>query len=184
LTKHFIVATALLLGACSSDTSRMKSDWERAHEGQLVREESEASTLVLPPLPRNDRLVRFDVSSTSDFTFFIDAASVSVGQDRVVRYALVARSPNGVDNTSYEGMNCAAGEFAIYATGQDGQWRTAPWAWKPIEQGGARRWHSALYRNYFCPNGIAISDAAEGVMALKRGGHPLATGRDIAPSGR
>lgn len=182
MTKHVILAALVLLGACSSDTSRMKSDWERAHEGQLVREGSEASAPVLPPLPRNDRLVRFEVSSASDFAFFIDAASVSVGPDRVVRYVLVARSPSGVDNTSYEGMNCAAGEFAIYATAQEGQWRPAPGAWKPIEQGGGRRWHSTLSREYFCPNDIAIGDAAEGVMALRRGGHPWVR-RDTAPSG-
>lgn len=172
LTKQVILATALLLAACSSDTSRMKSDWELAHEGQLIREESAASALVLPPFPRNDRLLRFDVPSTSDFTFFIDPASLSLGQDRVVRYVLVARSPSGVDNTSYEGMNCAAREFAIYATGQQGEWRRAASAWKPIEQSGARRWHSELYRDYFCPGGIAISDSAQGVTNLRRGGRP------------
>jgi hypothetical protein len=31
-----------------------------------------------------------------------------------------------------------------------------------------------LWREYFCPHAIAIDDTAEGIDALRRGGHPHA----------
>jgi hypothetical protein len=37
-----------------------------------------------------------------------------------------------------------------------------------------QRWHYALYREFFCPNRVAIADAAEGIRALEQGGHPWA----------
>ena len=183
--KRLLPAALLLLAACGSDPSRVKSDWELAHEGQLVRQGAEATPIAPPAIPRGENLVRFFVTSASDFTFFVDAPSVSVGADGVVRYTLVARSPSGVDNVTYEGLNCKAAEFVIYAIGQsDGRWRTAPGRWQPIERRSVQRWHNVLAAEYFCPNGIPIGDAAEGVGALRRGGHPWARSPTDAPSGR
>ena len=171
----------LLSGGCASDSSRMKSDWERAHEGQFIREES-AQAVALPPDPRAGGLVPFTVSGLSDFDFFVDPASLSVARDGVVRYTVVARSRSGADNVSYEGLNCKASEYALYAVGEaDRSWRKSAGAWKPIERG---RWQHTLAQQYFCPRGIAIGSTAEGIDALRRGGHPWAGAQDAPVSGR
>ena len=116
------------------------------------------------------------VAATSEFRFFIDPASLSVGSDGVVRYVLVARSPAGVDNVSFEGMRCTSAEVRTYALGRDGAWTAKPGAWRTIEPRSVQRWHNALYREYFCPQKAPIGSAREGIDALRRGGHPFARG--------
>ena len=174
---------ALLVAAagCSSDTSRMKSDWERANEGRLIRDDG-TRDVVLPAYPQSGELVPFTVTAASDFAFFVDPRAVSVAKDGVIRYTVVARSPSGVDNVSYEGLNCKASEYALYAVGlPDHSWRTSSGAWRPIERG---RWQATLADQYFCPNGIPVGSAAEGVDALRRGGHPWARSKDAGVIGR
>jgi hypothetical protein len=151
-----------------------KSDWERKHEGRLL---PAGEAAPLPPYPQRAELVEFFVAATSAFRFFIDAASLSVGPDGVVRYVLVARSPAGVENVSFEGMRCASGEVRIYAVGRDGAWAGKPGEWRAIEPRSVQRWHNALYHEYFCPQKQPIGSAREGVDALRRGGHPARTDR-------
>lgn len=161
-----------LLAACASRSQTDRSDWERQNEGRLVREAAQTGP-DLPPYPRRENLIEFFVSSASDFRFFIDRASVNV-RGGVVRYTLVARSPSGVDNVSYEGINCPADEYQVYAVGQsDGNWLNRPGPWRRIEPRSVQRWHNALSREFFCPNRIAITDAAAGVRALEQGANPL-----------
>jgi hypothetical protein len=164
------LCVAALIG-CGSSTAHMKSDWERKNEGVLAREEDGAPIAErLPAFPRNENLTRFSVSQASDFSFFVDRTSLSVGKERIVRYVLVARSASGVDNVSYEGMNCREAEYRIYAVGRpDGTWVTHPGEWRSLRQ-GAQRAQNTLQRELFCPAGIAIENAAEGARALERGG--------------
>jgi CNP1-like family len=156
-----------LLGACGGDRASTKSDWERKNEGRLVKEGAEPEP-DLPAYPQRQNLIEFSVSSASDFKFFIDRTSISV-RDRIVRYVLVARSPNGVDNVSYEGMNCPAGEYQVYATGRsDGTWLSRPGTWREIPPRSVQRWHNTLQKEYFCLS--SVTDAAEAVKTLERAG--------------
>jgi hypothetical protein len=104
----------------------------------------------------------------------VDAASISVGEDGVVRYVLVARSAQGAESVSFEGIRCSTSEYRIYATGlADGRWApTRASSWRPIAPRSVARWHNALSREFFCPSGRPIRNAAEGVLALRRGDHP------------
>ena len=150
-----------------------QSDWERSHEERLRAAED---VVPLPPYPRRAELVEFFVAATSEFRFFVDAASLSVGSDGIVRYVFVARSPTGVENVSFEGMRCETGEVRIYALGRDGAWVGKASEWRAIQPRSVQRWHNALYREYFCPQKEPIASAREGVDALRRGGHPLSRG--------
>jgi len=148
----------------------VKSDWELEQEKRNWREED----VPLPPYPRQQDLIEFRPSELVSFRFFIDGATLKVGEDGVVRYTLVARSPSGVDNVSFEGMRCESGMYRVYATARsDRTWvtRTAS-GWREIQPNPMQRWHQALRREYFCPQNAIIRDAAEGVDALRRGGHP------------
>lgn len=57
----------------------------------------------LPPYPRIENLIPFDVSSATRNLFFIDAASISVGDDKVMRYTVVVDAPGGARTISFEG---------------------------------------------------------------------------------
>jgi hypothetical protein len=118
-------------------------------------------------------MLAFFVSSASDYRFFIDSASLAPGRDGVVRYTLIVRSPLGAESVTYEGIRCASREVKTYAYGgTDRSWSVRPGAWRRIEARNVQRWHDALWREYFCPREIPIRSAAEGIDALKRGGHP------------
>jgi hypothetical protein len=151
--------------------AQFRSDWETRQE-KLDWKEAETK---LPAYPRAENLIGFFVSAASDFRFFVDSASVSAGPDGVVRYTLVARSPAGAENVTYEGIRCATSEYRIYAIGRRGEaWGGRATPWRVIELRTTQRWHNALYIEYFCPSGQPIRTAQEGVDALRRGGHPEA----------
>jgi hypothetical protein len=131
--------------------------------------EQQRDELPTPPQKRGE-LIEFFVAATSEFRFFVDAASLSVGSDGIVRYVLVARSPAGTENVSFEGMRCATREVRIYALGRDGAWVGRETEWRPIQPRGAHVWHNELYREYFCPYREPIGSAAKAVQALRTGG--------------
>ena len=160
----------LLLAACS--TPAPMSDWEREN---MVKQAPSDDNVVPPPFPSSAELIEFSMADAGGFRFFVDGGTLSVDKDGVVRYVLVAQSPNGAQNVSYEGLRCAAVEHRVYATGQsDRTWAPARTTWQPLRN--ARRWQIALYREYFCPQKLPIRNADEGVRALQAGGHPFSKG--------
>ncbi len=166
---------ALALGLCQGAAlAQFKSDWELEQERRSWRERE----VQLPAYPKAENLVEFAVSAATDFRFFVDRASISVGQDGVVRYTLVARSSSGAENVSYEGIRCKAGTYRVYAYGNKSEaaWSQRESDWRPIEQRTFHRQHHALWREYFCPHRVPITDVAEGLDALARGGHPMLGG--------
>lgn len=168
------LALALALAAPSSHAQLIKPDYE-----QILKERDwQEIATPLPTFPQADRLIEFYVSATTTFRFFIDPQTLAAGDDGVVRYVLVARSPSGVENVWFEGIRCKSGELKQYATGRsDGTWAARRGAqWVAIDPRTMNRQHQALRREYFCPNNEAITSAAEGVDALRRGGHPDAKG--------
>jgi hypothetical protein len=145
-----------------------KSDFELEQERRDYRE----GEIRLPGTPKADALVEFFPSSASSFRFFVDSDSVTV-VDGIVRYTLIARSANGYDNVTYEGLRCATNAVRVYAYGDAGKWSRASSDWKPIENRSVQRWHNELRSRYFCPLGLPIMTADEGKRALRAGGHPL-----------
>lgn len=110
----------------------------------------------LPAYPRADRLLPFEVSAASRNRHYIDDASLSVGEDGVVRYTVVVRTPGGAENVSFEGMRCDSGEHKLYAFGRSdgkgsGEWsRNRHARWKPIQARQATSYHRALFYHYLC----------------------------------
>jgi hypothetical protein len=156
---------ALLLLAACAPLPAEQSDWERAHAGPQWQEGEAAP----PPYPAQARLVEFSVPESGGFRFFIDAGSLAVGDDGIVRYVLVARSPSGTDNVTFEGLRCATGEYRIYAVGHpDRTWSDRPGSWQSVSPAGP--WRLALRRDYFCRGKQPIRDREEGVRMLRQGG--------------
>ena len=142
----------------------------------------------LPAYPKQENLLSFDAGPASRNLHYIDAPSITVGEDDVVRYSLVIKSPAGAMNISYEGMRCASveakGEILIfkfhnterrlYALGRDDKtWvRARVSKWEEIENIPQHYAQRALARYFFCPGNSIVKDAEEAIQALKRGSHP------------
>jgi hypothetical protein len=166
------MALAGLLAACGGPAVR--SDWERQNEARLEKEARDPVPTP-PAFPRRENLVEIAVRGATDFRFYVDGATLGVS-DGVVRYVLVARSPEGVENVSFEAMRCATAEYRVYALGRaDGSWGGRAGGWRPVAE-RPQPWHTALQRDYFCPQSRPILSAEEGLLALRQGGHPFAKG--------
>ena len=166
----------LLCLACVAGVAaaQVKSDWERDNEERLKQSREE---VVPPPRLERARLVELQLDGESEFRYLVDAASVSVGADRIVRYVLVARSASGVENVSFEGLRCP-GEYRVYAVGRaDGSWAGRAGGWRAVPR-DARAGQNALARRYLCPARVAIQSAEEGRKALREGGHPAARSKE------
>lgn len=138
----------------------------------LVAKPWEVQKALLPPYPKEGDLIPIYVGTARPFAFFVDRASVSVGQDGVVRYTLMARSLSGATNVSYEGLRCQTYESRIYAFGRsDGSWvqaRNQQWSSYSRYQTDH---HLILADEFFC-SVRGAKTAEEAVQALVRGNGP------------
>ncbi|AYH42852.1 CNP1-like family protein [Azoarcus sp. DN11] len=124
---------------------------------------------TLPAAPRDGALREFFVSSASPNHFFIDEDSIAVGEDGVVRYTLVIRTPGGAKNVTNEGIRCASGTWRLYATGRSGgDWSAARDAdWKPIVDNTYNRPRAALSEDHFCDGPVPPRDRDEVLRRLR-----------------
>jgi hypothetical protein len=181
--KRLAMLLAAALAACAQ--TQQVSDWERRNPELLGG--AEGARRPKPPAPpRRENLVEFYVSPTAAFRYYVDATSLGVlYKEREVRYVLLARSPSGVENVSYEAIRCPD-LHRIYAVGtSEGKWSERGADWQPIQRNTALTSTSVLARNFFCPHRDTIQSAAEGVDALRRGAHPLVyVEQQPGPAGR
>jgi hypothetical protein len=106
----------------------------------------------MPAAPSNATLHGFFVSAASPNQFLLDTESLTVGEDGVVRYVLVVRTPGGAENVTFEGIRCDVGGWRIYASGRaTGEWSPArDIGWQPITDTDYNRSRSALAKEFFC----------------------------------
>lgn len=141
--------------------------------GEFYEEEKQWNELAvkLPDYPKPQDLIEFNAGAATPNRHYVDATTLSVGADGVVRYVAVVKTSGGATNVSFEGIRCGTRERKLYAFGRsDGSWSLAraP-SWQRIRYGS---YQSMLYTEYFCPKHVILSKAEEGVDALRRGGHP------------
>jgi hypothetical protein len=167
----FLLAVALAAFAMQAVAQRPvePSEWEKEQERRNWKE----GGIKLPAYPRSEGLIEFEVVGGS-FRFFIDPDSLAVGPDGVVRYTLVARSPSGYANISYEGIRCSTRTYKVFAFGNDGKWTERNTDWRPTESKSVQSSQYELRVNYFCPDRQPIETVAEGLDALRSRGHPKA----------
>lgn len=129
---------------------------------------SEADVKI-PSAPPSKNLKPFYVSATTSLTFSIDAESIELGKDDVMRYIIVITSPSGARQVSYEGIRCEKYEWRLYANLQsDGQWRKNPGSkWQFIMPNSYNRYHSALVKDVFCDINIPRKNIKEVISLLK-----------------
>lgn len=114
----------------------------------------EDKEIKIPPYPDDDNLLQFEVDGdSSNFEYFIDPDSLSVGKDDyVVRYTLVIQSQTGTRNVFYEGIRCNAGEYKLYAFGaaKGGMKRVREPRWQPILNNQHMQYRADLLNYYVC----------------------------------
>jgi CNP1-like family. len=90
----------------------------------------------------------------------------------LVRYTLVARSPQGPSNISYEGLDCAQDRWHIYGIWSAGTQRWIPntsTEWRLVNAGGFTRIHAVLDSDDLCREQLAAGSVADIVARLKQG---------------
>lgn len=163
LFRVMLAATVLASIAAANAQSRFEEDFDdKDKPWQEV-------AIQLPVVPKPDNLVRFYVSPTATQSFAIDTSSLTVGQDGVIRYTLVATSEAGAKSISYEGIRCATYERKLYAFGQpDGSWsRSRRDQWEKIQTHANNRQHAALAKDYFCLEKTIAGKAEDMVERLR-----------------
>ena len=123
----------------------------------------------LPAYPRQENLLPLDAGGATTHKFFIDAPSLAVGEDGVVRYTLVVKTAGGATNVSFEGIRCELRHQKLYAIGHgDGKWTRARDArWLRIEYRDTNRHHGTLYSDIVCRGKNPVKNAKEALDALK-----------------
>lgn len=129
----------------------------------------------LPGNPRPDNLIPFEAGAATPHRFYIDAPSLSVGEDGVVRYTLVVKAAGGATNVSFEGIRCETREQKLYAVGQrDGRWvRAREPEWRRIEYKEINRHHGVLFADFFCQDRRRARSLKDILEALRRESAPL-----------
>jgi hypothetical protein len=153
-----LAALATQWGAWENDFDEDKKGWKEI-EAQI------------PPYPQPKNLVLLEAGSATSHKFFIDTASISVGEDGVVRYTSVVKTAGGATNVSFEGMRCATREQKLYALGRsDGSWvRSRDPKWKRILFRDLTPQYWVLYREFFCPQPSIPTTPRQAIDALRRG---------------
>ncbi len=106
----------------------------------------------LPAFPQEKQLVDTGVSTAAfPYTIYVDAPSISVNEDQVVRYTVVIVSDDGIWNVSHEGLHCGKKAYRRYAYGMNGEWQEltdSPWL--PLDGAGINAYRKNFYMNYMC----------------------------------
>jgi CNP1-like family len=158
-------ATGALLAGCSS-TSKPTNKDDSAFTYLLDRKSNwtEDKVDTLPALPTTSNLIPFDVSGNTPLTFAVDAKSLSVGDDGVVRYTVVVTSTGGAHNVNYEGIRCDTYEWRQYAglnADHDGWDNTVATSFTRIEDSTLNGYQASLYQDYFCANKTPAGSAKQ-----------------------
>ena len=135
---------------------------------------SSAVAVQFPKALQEAALQEIPITGSSTMGFFVDLSSIGVAGGTVVRYVLVAQSPEGVRNVSYEGLDCAQNAWHIYGvwSAHGKRWARNPQtAWMRVNAGGFTRIHAVLDSDYLCEDGHAAGSAKAIAANLKQGLH-------------
>lgn len=161
-----LVVAAVLAASVSAALAQWR-DWDADFdEDKKPWKEIEAG---IPSYPRTEDLIRFDPGAVSPHRFYVDARSLSVGEDGVVRYTLVVKAAGGATNVTFEGIRCELRQLKYYAVGRaDGSWARARNAqWRRIGPREVDRHHHTLYADYLCSGSTPVRSVREIVQLFR-----------------
>jgi hypothetical protein len=152
-----LAGLVLLSGLAQGARNNFQLDAEPPGRPEAKEGEKWAEGQVpLPPWPADGDLVEIRLDTEFQdipFRFFVDARNIHIDRaGDVVRYTVVAESPSGTRNLTYEGIRCTMkGAYKVYAYGSGKSFVPAPRSdWLPIPNIGSEAYRADLYRNRFC----------------------------------
>ena len=155
------VLTGAVLSAACVAWGQTAPDFLPGTMGTPTHSAADWAEVEVPPPPalRTTDLIAIEVGGGTELRFGVDARSVAVGNDGVVRYVLVASSRSGAVNAVYEGLRCDRGEYRVYARSSGDAWRPVQTEWKSVFEGGEARIARTIAKGGACrghsPNGKA-----------------------------
>ena len=147
---------ALALGTCSQVYSQIveNPDWKE---------------IDVPPPPsfNKDKLIPIEMPAYVALRFGVDPATLTVTNDGVVRYVMVASGSGGSVNAMYEGIRCASGEFKTYARiSSSGQWvPLKDPQWRPLNDNNTSKHALALARQGACDGRSAVARTVQVIVS-------------------
>lgn len=121
-----------------------------------------------PPAFSKTRALPLDMPSYVTVRVGIDPATVTVGQDGVVRYVVVMSNATGTVNASYEGIRCASDQVKVYArAGASGEWSVLPEpTWRDVN-GNQPSKHALVFARLAACDVRVANRQAEVIKALQ-----------------
>ena len=129
--------------------------------------------VALPEGLSRARLVSFDVGVGSELSYSLDAGSLAVGSDGVVRYVVLASSRSGAENALFEGLRCETGEATTYARWNSSEQRwvaVTPNSWRILSGIATSRVALRLAQTALCEGRAPNAPVARMLADLQRGG--------------
>jgi hypothetical protein len=163
------VALGILLAPPAAHAVR-KREQENLPQNVPEKGDWRESTAAPPPYPLDGNLIEFKARGVSTNRFFVDGASLSVGEDRVIRFVLVVETLEKARNVSFAGLRCESKEWKDYAfANADRSWRVEQNAsWRPVEDRSRNNHQYTLFRDYFCYGGVMSGGPAGDAKMLVR----------------
>jgi hypothetical protein len=156
-----LAATALLfvfgLGLISPADAVRRREKENpitnAPEEEVVKEIANPEP---PAYPADSNWIEFKPNGQTRNRYYIDASSLTVGADKVIRFALRMDSPLDSRTISYSGLRCRTKEWKDYAFATpEHTWRRDAGApWRPIEAKRFNNYQESLFKESFCYGGV------------------------------
>ena len=152
--------------------------------GQVFVEDPDWKEIDVPTPPsfNRDKLIPVNMPPYVTLRFGVDPTTLTITDDGVIRYVMVAQKPGGGDggtfSAMYEGIRCAAGEFKTYARfGASGQWASVSNPqWRPFTDNNTSKHALALARQGACDGRSARARSVQTIVnALKN--PPAMTGQ-------
>jgi hypothetical protein len=166
------LAALALACAFSAPASAQWAGWD--YEFDQEKKSWNEIQAQIPAYPKERSLIALNIGGELRHRYYIDADSISRGEDGVMRYTAVIRASGGATNVTFEGVRCETREHKLYALGRnDGTWvRARDPNWSHIAYSATAPHRGMLFRDYFCASRYSLPSAREVVDALK-GGTPL-----------
>lgn len=182
-----VVAVAIFAGMVSGCSSSAKKPTALEEEPVYLdpfgpRDFKEVET-ILPAPPVAANLIPFSTNSTGKLEFAVDSKSISVGQDKAVRYTVVARSPSGAQTINFEAVRCDSFERKLFATLPPGATQWVPnmsedrGAWRRMNTGVGNSYAATLAVEFLCEGRTPAGSPDDIVRDLKQSAPPYSVFR-------